>query len=220
MVAILLCYYRTVPNDEEDEHDGRELSLGVLERCPEPTARGAPSEVNQARWGASGDSDREDDTYDNEAELDDAAEEDTGPTVGEEYRERLRHRRAEHKSVEFEPASIVRRPAFSSASGSPVGRYRGNLGKGGSLGSGGSPGFGETLPPPDLAIAWEVSVVESSTVTAGGVMTAKRPQAARNSRRSGFEPPEVFESMWASWSFIVTHSPHASTLARFRYSEA
>lgn len=45
------------------------------------------------------------------------------------------------------------------------------------------PGCGFPLPP-DLAIAFELSDVESITVNAGGVITANLPQAARNFLRS------------------------------------
>lgn len=38
--------------------------------------------------------------------------------------------------------------------------------------------------PPDFAIASDDKLVDSSIVTAGGVMTAKRPHLARKARRS------------------------------------
>jgi len=38
--------------------------------------------------------------------------------------------------------------------------------------------------PPDFAIASDDMLVDRSIVTAGGVMTAKRPHVARNARRS------------------------------------
>jgi hypothetical protein len=77
---------------EQDDAD-REPSLGARENHPGQYGCGG----NQTLWGYSGTSDREDDTYDNELEPDDEAEEDAGFPLSEEYRERLRERRAASK---------------------------------------------------------------------------------------------------------------------------
>jgi hypothetical protein len=42
---------------------------------------------------------------------------------------------------------------------------------------------GPLFLPPDLAMASDVKLVDSSMVTAGGVITANRPHFDRNSRR-------------------------------------